>query len=86
MLKSHKDFHSTPFPDKTKEEIFLKSPKTPFLVIFARRGFFQKIWTLSTTSPYGHLTICKVSEKNYWVNSKKTTGKGRWMEGQKDRP
>ena len=49
MLMNHKNFHFTQIPDKTNDMIFLKSPKTlflghfwPFLVIFARWGFFSK--------------------------------------------
>ena len=43
MLINHKNFHLTQIPDKTDDAIFLKSPKTlflvhfwPFLVIFSR--------------------------------------------------
>ena len=50
MLRNHKNFHFTQIPDKNNDVIFLKSPKTlffsyflPFLVIFARWGFFPKI-------------------------------------------
>ena len=64
MLMNHKNFHFTQIPDKTNDMIFLKSPKTmflghfwPFLVIFARWGFFPKnlavthnyIWAPNTT-------------------------------------
>ena len=59
MLNGRKYFHSTPFPDKINEQIFLKIPKTPvfgyfwrFLVIFARSRFFKKNWPLSRVSPY----------------------------------
>ena len=42
MLKGYKYFGSTSIPDKTNEEIFLKSPKNIFWVIFAKRELFQK--------------------------------------------
>ena len=71
MLMNHKNFHFTKIPDKTNDVIFLKSPKTmflgqfwPFLVIFARWGFFPKNLAVSHTTIYGPLTPCKVSEKN----------------------
>ena len=40
MLKGYKYFGSTSIPDKTNEEIFLKSPKNIFWVIFAKRELF----------------------------------------------
>ena len=50
MLMNHKNFYFTQIPDKTKDMIFLKSPKTlfwghfwPFSVIFARWGFFLQV-------------------------------------------
>ena len=57
MLMNHMNFHFTQISDKTNVVIFLKSPKTiifgsfwPFLVNFARWGFFpiQKIWICHT--------------------------------------
>ena len=49
MLVNHKNFHFTQIPDKTNNVIFVENPKTmfldhfwPFLVIFARWGFFPK--------------------------------------------
>ena len=58
MSMNHKNFRFTQIPDKTNSMIFLKSPKTlfwdhfwPFLVIFARWGFFPKNSALS------HITI-----------------------------
>ena len=54
MLMNHKNYRFTQIPDKTKGEIFLKSPKTlflghfwPFLVIFTLWGFFPKNSALS---------------------------------------
>ena len=65
MLMNHKNFHFTKIPDKTKDMIFLKSPKTlflghfwPFLVIFAQRGFYPKNLALSHVTIYGPLTPC----------------------------
>ena len=67
MLKGHKYFHSTPFPDKTNQQIFLKSPKTPFMAHFwsflPEGDFFQKNQDLSRTSPCGPLTPYKIPEK-----------------------
>ena len=70
MLMNHKNFRFTQIPDKTNDTIFLKSPKTlflghfwPFLVIFARWGFFPKNLALSHVTIYGPLTPCKVPEK-----------------------
>ena len=70
MLMNHKNIHFTQIPDKTKDMTFLKSPKTmllghfwPFLVIFARWGFFPENPTLSHITRYGPLTPCKVSGK-----------------------
>ena len=49
MLKDHKYFHFTPFPDKTNVLIFFKNMETlfrghfwPHLVIFANRAFSKK--------------------------------------------
>ena len=60
MLMNHKNFHVTKIPDKTNDVIFLKSPKTmflghflPFLVIFARWGFFPKNPALSHITRMG---------------------------------
>ena len=57
MLMNHKTFHFTQIPYKANDVIFLKSPKTvfldhfwPFLVIFARWGFFPK--NLAVTHNY----------------------------------
>ena len=60
-----KNFHFTQNPDRTNDMNFLKSPKTmfwgkfqPFLVIFARWGFFSKnpavttIWVPNTMSSF----------------------------------
>ena len=65
MLMNHKNFHFTQIPDKTNDPIFLKSPKTiflghfwPFLVIFARWGFFTKNPALSHVTRYGPLIPC----------------------------
>ena len=47
MLMNHKNYRFTQIPDKTKGEIFLKSPKTLFLGHFWSflpcGDFFQKI-------------------------------------------
>ena len=63
MLRNYKNFHYN-------DLIFLKIPKTmflshfwPFLVLFARWGFFSKNPALSRTTIYGPLTPCQVSEK-----------------------
>ena len=65
MLMNHKNFRFLQIPDKTNDVIFLKRPKTmflgrfcPFLVIFARWGFFPKNPALSHTTIYGPLTPC----------------------------
>ena len=64
MLINHKNFRFAQIPDKTNDVIFLKSPKTlflghwPFLVIFARWGFFPKNPALSHINIYGPLTPC----------------------------
>ena len=54
----------------------------PFLVIFARWGFFPKNPTLSQTTIYGPLTSCKVSEKTNEPIPKKLTD--RQKDGRKD--
>ena len=48
---------------RPKNQIFLETPKTPFLghfspflVIFAGKGFFQKNWALPCISPHESLT------------------------------
>ena len=47
MLMNHKNFNFTQIPDKTNDEIFLKSPKAMFLSHFwpflPDGDFFQKI-------------------------------------------
>ena len=48
MLMNLKNFHLTQIPDKTKDMIFLKSPKTLFLgyfwsILFILGDFLQKI-------------------------------------------
>ena len=78
MLMNHKNFHFTQIPDKTNDMIFLKSPKTmflghfwPFLVIFARWGFFPKnpavthnyIWAPNTM-----LSFRKKLMSQFWEN------------------
>ena len=70
MLMNYKNLHFTQIPDKTNDVIFLKTPKImfwghfwPFLVIFARWGFFQKNPAQSHITRYGPLTPCQVSEK-----------------------
>ena len=64
MLMNHKSFHFTQILDKTNDMVFLKSPKTtvldhfwPFLVIFAKWGFFPKKSALSHTTIYGPLKL-----------------------------
>ena len=42
MSKGNKYFYSTPFPDKTNEQIFLKSSKPPFLGHFCWKRIFPK--------------------------------------------
>ena len=71
MIKGHKFFHSTSFPDKTNDLIFLKSKKKKTIVVhfcqffghFCQVDFSKRNWTLLCTSPYGPLTLYKVSEK-----------------------
>ena len=60
MSKGQKYFDSTSFPDKTNEQIFLKTPKTLFWAILAISGHFcwkgifqKKNGVLSRTYPYG---------------------------------
>ena len=62
MLMNHKNFCFTQIPDKTNDVIFLKSPKTlflvhfwPFLVILAWWGFFPKNLALLHITIYGLL-------------------------------
>ena len=63
MLMNHKNFDFTQIPGKTKDVVFLKSPKTMFCGLFLPDGdFLQKIW-LSHTTIYGPLTLCQVLEK-----------------------
>ena len=57
ILMNHRNFHFTQIPDNTNHVIFLKSPVImflgyfwPFLVIFARWGFFPK--NLAVTHNY----------------------------------
>ena len=60
---NHKNFDFTQIPGKTKDVVFLKSPKTMFCGLFLPDGdFLQKIW-LSHTTIYGPLTLCQVLEK-----------------------
>ena len=63
ILMDHRNFHFTQIPDNTNHVIFLKSPVImfldyfwPFLVIFARWGFFPKNLALSHTFIYEPLT------------------------------
>ena len=63
MLMDQKNFHLTQVIGKTNDVIFWKSPKNmffghfwPFLVMFARWGFFPKNSALSRTTIYGPLT------------------------------
>ena len=65
MLMSHNNFHFMQIQNKTNNVIFLKSPKTmflwhfgPFLVIFARWGFFPNNPALLHTTIYEPLTPC----------------------------
>ena len=62
LLMGHNYFHSTPLPDKTNEQIFLKVKKSQLWVIFVGRGV-SPIIKLSCISSYGLLTPYKVSEK-----------------------
>ena len=88
MLMNHNNFHFTQISDKTNDIIFLKSPKTvflshflPFLVIFAREDFFQKIWLCHTQlymAPQHHAKFKKKlmsqSQENLWTD-KRTDGR-----------
>ena len=51
MLINLKNFHFTRMPEKTNDHFW------PFLVIFARWGFFLKNLTLSHTTMYGPITL-----------------------------
>ena len=69
MLKNHKCFHSTQFPDKANDLIYFKSPKTVIGSFFnhfwsfsPNGDFTKKFLTLSCTSPYGPLITSQVSE------------------------
>ena len=56
---NHKNFDFTQIPEKTDDVIFLKSPRTIFLAIFARCGFFPKNPALSHTTIYASpLALC----------------------------
>ena len=62
-LRAIRTFCFTPMPDKSKDLIFLKSPKIlylghfwSFLVIFTRWGFFRKNSSVSHITKYGPLT------------------------------
>ena len=70
MLLNHDNFNFTQIPDKTNDEIFLKSPKAmflghfwPFLVIFARWRFFPKDTALPHKTIYGPPTHVKFQKK-----------------------
>ena len=70
MLMNHKNFNFTQIPDKTNDEIFLKSPKAmflghfwPFLVIFARWRFFPTDTALPHKTIYGPPTHVKLQKK-----------------------
>ena len=89
MIKGHKFFHSTSFPDKTNDLIFLKSKKKnnccsflPIFWSFLSSGFFQKkldsVVHISIWSP----NIIQSFRKNWCANSKKTAKKkDRQMNG-----
>ena len=83
MLTNHKNFHFTQIPDKNKDMIFLKSPKTMFLDhfwSFLFNGDFSKKIQLSHTAIYGPLTPCLASEKSNKPIQRKLTD--RWKDGQ----
>ena len=102
MLKGHKYFHSTPFPDKSNEYIFLQSPKTHFGVIFdhywsflLERDFSKKLGQKNRAVMHisiWALTTYKVSEKTNEPIPRKLPERrtDRRMEGRtdewKDRP
>ena len=63
ILKDHKNFRFTPFPDKISDLIVLKSAKTHFDQF---RSFLPDVDffpALPHITKYGPLTTCKVSEK-----------------------
>ena len=63
MLINHKNFHFTQIPGKTNDMIFLKSPKTMHLAIFAQWGFFSENSGSATHNLDRPQTPCSVSEK-----------------------
>ena len=91
-LMTHKNFCFTQIPDKTNGVIFLKSPKPCFGAIFDHfwsflpdRVFFHKIWLCHTTTIYGLLRPCQVSEKTNEPIPRKLTDRqkdGRRADGQ----
>ena len=94
MLKDQKNFRFTTIPDKTKDFIFLKSPKNlvfwPFWPFW--RYFFQKNSALSHITKYRPLTPYYVSEKtNEFILRKLTARQGDrqtigWTNRLKDKP
>ena len=77
MLKGHKNFRFTIIRDKTKDFIFLKSPKNlvfwpfwPFLTSF----FYQKNPALSHITKYRPPNTILSFRKNKCANSEKTYG------------
>ena len=85
MLMNQKNFRFTQIPDKTKDMISLKSPKTLFWGHFwsflPGEDFFKKI-LLSHTTKLGSLTPCQVLEKTNEPILRKLTD--RRKDGQTD--
>ena len=78
-LANHNTLHFRTFLAKSNDPILRKSSKTlflgllgPFFPIFQKMGVFPKNRALSLLSLYGPLTSCKISKKNYRVNSKES--------------
>ena len=82
MLMNQKNFRFTQIPDKTKDMISLKSPKTLFLGHFCPVRIFSKKILLSHTTKLGSLTPCQVLEKTNEPILRKLTD--RRKDGQTD--
>ena len=77
MLMNYKNFRFTQIPDKFKDMIFLKSPKTLFLGHFCRMGTFS-IKSGSVTRNYIWAPNAMLSfRKKQRANSEKTYGQTR---------
>ena len=91
MLMNHRNFRFTQIPDKTNDVILLQSPVTmflglflPFLVIFARWGFFPK--KPSSATQLYMVPNTTLSFRKKWANSEKTSRTDRRTDKRSDRP